>query len=138
MDAAIESLRTALDLEADNESALSSLVRLLEKKGDLEGSAAYANEMKRRRERNPYFHFALAQAEHAVMLVQRHLYRQGSKRGLTEAGERAKVAVRLRPDLATAHAALGYTFGAFERWREAKASFAKERSHPLQSICFGA
>ncbi len=67
--------------------------------------------------------FALAQAEHAIMLVQRHLYRQGGFDGLLEALNRAQTAVRLRSDLSTAHSALGYTFGALNRWAEAKQSF---------------
>ena len=67
--------------------------------------------------------FALAQAEHAIMLVQRHLYRQGRFDGLLEALNRAQTAVRLRSDLSTAHAALGYTLGALNQWSDAKKSF---------------
>lgn len=69
--------------------------------------------------------FALAQAELSVMLVQRHLYRQGGARGLTEALERAQAAVNLRPDLASAHAALGYAWGSFDRWDKAKQSLGR-------------
>ena len=69
--------------------------------------------------------FALAQAEFAIALVQRHLYRANGVPGLEEALARAEAAVRLRPDLAIGHAALGFTLGAVERWHEAKAAFGR-------------
>lgn len=65
LDAAIAALETARQFEPDNESALAGLVRLLNRRagpGDIDSAAGYASEMKSRRERNPYFHFALAQA----------------------------------------------------------------------------
>ena len=62
LEAAIESLKKAVELEAGNESALAGLVRLLQARGDLQGAAFYASEMNSRRQKNPYFHFALAQA----------------------------------------------------------------------------
>lgn len=61
-DPAIESLKTALALEPSNESALAGLIRLFKQRGDTETAEFYASEMKSRRERNPFFHFALAQA----------------------------------------------------------------------------
>lgn len=91
------------------------------------GSVERAEEITREAA-NRAAHFVLAQAEHSVMLVQRHLYRQGGAPGLTEALERAKAAVNLRPELASAHAALGYAWGSFERWDKAKHSFGRALS----------
>ncbi len=69
--------------------------------------------------------FALAQAEYAIALVQRHLYRANGLAGLELGRQRAEAAVRLRPDLALSHAAMGFALGAVERWREAKAAFGR-------------
>ncbi len=64
--------------------------------------------------------FALAQADFAVMLVQRHLYRTDRRDRLREAAERAERAVRLRPDAAAGYTAKALVFGALERWGEAE------------------
>ena len=69
--------------------------------------------------------FALARAEHALMSAQRGLYRAHESAGFADALDHAEAAVRLRPDLAHGYTALGYTFGALERWDEAKAAFAR-------------
>ncbi len=69
--------------------------------------------------------FALAQAEYAIALVQRHLYRANEMSGLDKARARAETAVRLRPDLALGHVAMGFALGAVERWSEAKAAFGR-------------
>ncbi|MEM9550467.1 MAG: winged helix-turn-helix domain-containing protein [Pseudomonadota bacterium] len=69
--------------------------------------------------------FALAQAEHAIMLVQRHLYRANGTRGLAEAVDRATQAIHLRPDLAIAQASLGYALGAVERWQASRRAFSR-------------
>lgn len=67
--------------------------------------------------------FAQAQAEFAIALAQRCLYRLDDGYGLSEAVTRAENAVRLRPDLAVAQAAYGFALGAVERWQEATAAF---------------
>ncbi len=69
--------------------------------------------------------FALAQAEFAIALVMRHLYRANGTPGLQEALARAEGAIRLRPDLAVTHSAMGFALGAVERWREAKLAFGR-------------
>jgi len=86
--AAVAALETALRFEADNESALSGLVRLHTQLGNPESAARYASEMESRRERNPYFHFALAQAA----------YEQG-KYPLSEAYANAAIDLRSRSGL---------------------------------------
>lgn len=53
---------TALIAEPNNESASAGMLRLLRETGDFEEAELFAEEMRLRRERNPYFHFAMAQA----------------------------------------------------------------------------
>lgn len=52
----------ALKVEPGNESALAGMVRLLKAEGNKEEALRVAEEMRSRRERDPYFHFAMAQA----------------------------------------------------------------------------
>lgn len=67
--------------------------------------------------------FALAQAQCAIMQVQRHLFRNDGVDRIPEALERARTAVRLRSDQAACHTALGFVLGAMERWSDAKTAF---------------
>ncbi len=52
----------ALRAEPGHESALAGLARLYTNRGELDVAAVYTNEIKTRRERDPYFQFATAQA----------------------------------------------------------------------------
>ena len=52
----------ALRAEPGHESALAGLARLYRDRGKLETAAIYTNEIRSRRERDPYFQFATAQA----------------------------------------------------------------------------
>lgn len=83
--------------------------------GSLERAEVIAREAARRAPQ-----FALAQAEHATKLVQKHVYDMEITPGLLEALEKSEAAVRLRPDLAICHAAHGYALGALGRTHHAK------------------
>ncbi len=62
--AAIDAYSIALDLDYGNKSAYSGLARAYSGIGDQEMAGFYLAKVKRYRDKNPYYHFALAQAEY--------------------------------------------------------------------------
>ena len=61
-DNAIEAFNIALETSPNNETALSGLARMHKILGHQEAAETYQNVLTRRRERNPFYHFATAQA----------------------------------------------------------------------------
>ncbi len=60
---ALSSYHVALDLDSGNRGAISGLGRTHEMLGNMELAAAYNDQVRRYRERNPYYHFAIARTE---------------------------------------------------------------------------
>ena len=67
--------------------------------------------------------FAFAQAEYAIAIVNRCLYGDQGGPSLEAAAEAAGIAVRLRPDQATNHAALGFALAALGRYGPGRRAF---------------
>lgn len=63
----------ALRAEPGNESALAGLARLFEAQGNSERAASYTNEIKSRRDQDPFFQFATAQAAYEQKAYQTSL-----------------------------------------------------------------
>ncbi|MEZ5557123.1 MAG: tetratricopeptide repeat protein [Pseudomonadales bacterium] len=60
-DASIQSYFVALGMDRNNKSAMSGLARSYQNSGQPELAAPYIEQVRNYRDRNPYFHFALAQ-----------------------------------------------------------------------------
>ena len=60
---AIQSYRLALDLKRSSKTAMSGLARSFAAIGEKELAETYASRVRRYRERNPFYHFAVAQVE---------------------------------------------------------------------------
>jgi Flp pilus assembly protein TadD len=60
---AIDAYTVALQVHPRSKGAMSGLARAYEQLGDTENAELYAHQVRRYRERNPYYHFAIAQAE---------------------------------------------------------------------------
>ncbi len=69
--------------------------------------------------------FAMARAEYAIALTYLWLYQRDDHHGLDQAVAEAEQAVRLRPDLAIAHAAMGFALGAAGRHGEMRRSLER-------------
>lgn len=69
--------------------------------------------------------FAFARAEYAIASVYRALYRADTGSTLAAALEHAEIAARLRPDLATVHAAHGFALGALGMLGPARQAFGR-------------
>lgn len=63
-DAAVASYNVALSLDRGHRGAISGLGRTHQQLGNLEEAELYNSQVRRYRERNPYFHFAIAQSEY--------------------------------------------------------------------------
>jgi Flp pilus assembly protein TadD len=61
---AVEAYEVALTVDPGDKGAISGLARAWGNHGDAERAEVYAARVKRYRERNPFFHFAVAQAEY--------------------------------------------------------------------------
>ena len=57
------SYQVALELDPDNRGAISGLGRTHEQLGNLAEAEQYQDKVRRYRQRNPYYHFAIAQTE---------------------------------------------------------------------------
>ena len=63
-DAAIAAFEVALQIDRDNKGAIAGLSRAYYGKGDFEKSDFYAEQVQKYRDRNAYYHFALAQSRY--------------------------------------------------------------------------
>ena len=61
---AIDAFEVALQIDASNKSAMSSLARSHRVLGNAEDAAYYASRVRNYRERNPFYHFAIARQEY--------------------------------------------------------------------------
>jgi tetratricopeptide (TPR) repeat protein len=117
----------ALSSGSRNRTALTNLVNLYEARGDHAAAELYRERVRRYQERNPYYHFAVAE-------------RAYSEQRLDEALEAINRAVRLKGDEQRFHQLRGQTFLALGRASDAEKSFARasEYAEPAASSVLGA
>jgi tetratricopeptide (TPR) repeat protein len=102
----------ALASRSRNRTALTNLVNLYEARGDHATAQLYREQVRRYQERNPYYHFALAE-------------RAYSEQRLDDALAAVSRAIRLKGDEQRFHQLRGQTYLALGRESEAEKSFAR-------------
>jgi Flp pilus assembly protein TadD len=107
----------ALTVGARNRTALLNLVNLYEARGDHSTAELYRERVRRYQERNPYYHFAMAE-------------RAYSEQRLDDALESVNRALRLKQDEYQFHHLRGLTYRALGRESDAEKSFARAESYP--------
>jgi tetratricopeptide (TPR) repeat protein len=110
----------ALSGSARNRTALTNLVNLYEARGDHAAAEAYRERVRRYQDRNPYYHFALAE-------------RAYSEQRLDDALAAVNRALRLKGDEREFHHLRGMTYLALGRESEAERSFARASLYPEPS-----
>jgi Flp pilus assembly protein TadD len=116
----------SLTSRSRNRTALTNLVNLYEARGDLAAAELYRERVRRYRDRNPYYHFAIAELAY-------------SERRLDDALEAVNRAIRLKHDEQRFHQLRGQTYLALGRESEAEKSFARasEYAEPAASKVSG-
>jgi Flp pilus assembly protein TadD len=102
----------AFALSSRNRTALTNLVNLYEARGDHAAAELYRERVRRYQERNPYYHFAIAE-------------RAYSEQRLDDALEAVNRAIRIKGDEQRFHQLRGQTYRALGRESEAEKSFAR-------------
>ena len=102
----------ALAYRSRNRTALTNLVNLYEARGDHAAAELYRERVRRYQERNPYYHFAMAE-------------RAYSEQRLDDALEAVNRAIRIKGDEERFHHLRGQTYLALGRQSEAEKSFAR-------------
>jgi Flp pilus assembly protein TadD len=106
----------ALAGSARNRTALTNLVNLYEARGDHAAAELYRERVRRYQERNPYYHFALAE-------------RAYEERRLDDALTAVNRALRLKGDEHQFHQLRGMTYLGLGREAEAEKSFARASTY---------
>jgi tetratricopeptide (TPR) repeat protein len=107
----------ALAGSARNRTALTNLVNLYEARGDHEAAELYRERVLRYQERNPYFHFAVAERAYA-------------EQRLEDALAAINRALRLKNDEQQFYQLRGMTYLGLGRESEAEKSFARASEYP--------
>jgi Flp pilus assembly protein TadD len=108
-----------LELDEDNQTAMTNLAALYEKTGDVQRAELYRERVRRHQERNPYYHFF--RAEKAF-----------TEQRFAEALALVDKALRLKHDEQRFYVLQGQAFAQLGETRSAQSSFARAREYALK------